>query len=126
MHNKNKILFCVALLALVVSIVFSANRFAFSYGEGEISQKDIQIITGTITWIDQVERTITVSYTDPDTGKKASATFQVAGDAVFTRDTEGIQFSDVNVEDTVQVGYVGDIMHKPILRTLDDMNMANE
>lgn len=124
--DKNKIVFCVALIALAVSIVFLANRVASSADEEEIRTGNMQTITGTVKWIDQVERTLTLSYIDPGTGEKASVTFQVSGDAVFSRDTEGIQFSDVGIEDTVEAGYVGDIMHKPILRTLNDMNMANE
>ena len=113
-----------ALCAFILSGMLLAA--GASYGQKETGMGDTHVFSGNITSIDWSGYRLTVSYRDPDTGNIESMTLSVTEETIFRRQSEEMDFSEVEVQDQVQVEYKGDYMNSPILLVLNDMNTEND
>ncbi|MFH1189758.1 MAG: hypothetical protein V1682_03630 [Candidatus Omnitrophota bacterium] len=97
-----------------------------SYGQEETGAGKIRVFSGKVTNINWAGNQLTVSYRNEDTGISESITLSVPHSAVFRRESEDLSFSDIELQDSVQVEFTGDPMMNPVLITLNDMNLEND
>jgi hypothetical protein len=96
------------------------------HGQNEAGSGGIQVFSGTVTDIDWPGRKITVIYRDPNTDITKSLSLSVPADAVFKRESEDMDFSDVELQDQVEIEYTGDPLVNPVLKVLNDLNLEND
>jgi hypothetical protein len=111
---------CVVIIAGMLLAAGAA------YGQKGTGAGDMHVFSGNVTSIDWPSSKITVTYRDPDTGIIESITLLVTEETVFRRESEDMSFSDVEVQDQVQIEYRGDFMNNPVLVVLNDMNTEND
>lgn len=113
---------------MIVSLIWSGLLLASpaSYGQNETLTQNVHVFSGKVTSIDWAGNKLTVSYKHEDEDITESITLSVPSNAIFRRESEEMNFSEVQVEDNVQVEFTGDPMVNPVLITLDDMNTEND
>ena len=108
----------INVIFLILSLMFISLALA---EDGED-----KTISGTVSATDWVKSVVSVRYADPYTGNTDEILLRVTSDSELTRGTESISLSDVEQSDPVTVTYYKDGLSGLKIRSLSDLNDANE
>jgi len=104
-----------AVLILVLMIAFAA--FA--------REEEDKTIIGIVTDVEWLNSSLTVRYHQPRSGVLDEVTLRVPKEAVLTRGTKTISFSDIRQSDKVTVTYFFDDFSGLQVKRLHDQNSGN-
>ncbi len=83
-----------------------------------------RVISGRVIEVDPVGATVVVAYQD-SMNALVNTTFFVPNGASLVGGDEALDLDDVQVSDRVEIEYTGDLLNRPVVKHLVDMDRTN-